>query len=124
MAYVRGDKAQFDAWEDFGNPGWNWKELLAYYKKHESMLLPEPWQTECGASIKTENHGFNGHVHVGFGISRQNSSFFERVRQTWKGLGQVVNVDVNSGSTRGSSICPQTMDPKAKRRWDAATAYL
>ena len=124
MAYVRGDKAQFDAWEELGNPGWNWKELLRYYKKLEKMFAPDPWQVELGASIKPENHGFDGELHVGFAITRQNSSFYQGVQQSWAKLGQAVNDDVNSGTTRGFDVCPQTIDPKLNQRWDSATAFL
>lgn len=124
MAYVRGDKAQFDAWEELGNVGWNWKELLPYFKKVEKMFTPHPWQVELGASIKPENHGFDGDLHVGFAITRQNSSFYQGVQQSWGKLGQTVNDDVNSGSTSGFNICPQTIDPKLNQRWDAATAFL
>ena len=124
MAYVRGDKAQFDAWEELGNPGWNWKELLRYFKKIEKMFAPDPWQIDLGASIKPENHGFEGELHVGFAITRQNSSFYKRVQQAWAKLGQVVNDDVNSGSTRGFDVCPQTIDSKLSQRWDSATAFL
>lgn len=124
MAYVRGDKAQFDAWEELGNPGWNWKELLPYFKKVEKMFAPEPWQAELGASIKPENHGFDGELHVGYAITRQNSSFYRAVQQSWAKLSLPPNDDVNSGSTRGFEVCPQTMDPRLKQRWDSASAFL
>ncbi|KAJ6439044.1 hypothetical protein O9K51_08448 [Purpureocillium lavendulum] len=124
MAYVRGDKAQFDAWEELGNPGWNWQQLLPYFKKVEKMFAPEPWQVKLGASIKPENHGFDGELHVGYAMTRENSSFYNAVQQSWARLGHPVNEDVNSGSTRGFDVCPQTIDPKLKQRWDSASAFL
>ena len=33
MAYVRPTKADLDAFERLGNPGWNWDSLLKYMKK-------------------------------------------------------------------------------------------
>jgi len=124
MAYVRGDKAQFDAWEKLGSPGWNWQELLPYFKKVEKMFTPEPWQVELGASMRPENHGFDGELHVGYAITCQNSSFYRAVQQSWAKLGLPANDDVNSGSTRGFDVCPQTMDPELKQRWDSASAFL
>ncbi|KAI0545626.1 glucose oxidase [Xylaria curta] len=124
MAYVRGDKAQFDAWEELGNPGWNWDELFPYFKKVEKMFSPEPWQVNLGASIRPENHGFGGELHVGYAITRQNTSFYTALQQSWAELGQPANDDVNGGSTRGFEVCPQTLDPELNQRWDAASAFL
>ena len=33
MAFERGSKADYDAWEELGNPGWGWNGLLPYFKK-------------------------------------------------------------------------------------------
>ncbi|XP_044722209.1 GMC oxidoreductase domain-containing protein [Hirsutella rhossiliensis] len=110
MVYIRGDKAQFDAWEELGNRGWNWNLFLRYYKKLERLFPPEPWQVDVGASVRPENHGYEGDLHVGFVPALQNGSFYHRVRASWGALGQGVNRD--------------TLDPGQNRRWDAATAYF
>ncbi len=33
MCFDRGSAADYDAWGDLGNPGWNFKALLPYFKK-------------------------------------------------------------------------------------------
>lgn len=33
MCWTRGSAADFDAWEELGNPGWGWTGLLPYFKK-------------------------------------------------------------------------------------------
>lgn len=38
MAYVRGNKQDYDDWESAGNVGWNWKNVLKYFKKSENLL--------------------------------------------------------------------------------------
>ena len=37
MAYVRGNKQDFDDWAGLGNTGWSWKEVLPYYKKSQDL---------------------------------------------------------------------------------------
>lgn len=39
MFFHRGSKADYDTWEDLGNPGWNWDNLLTYFKKARCSLL-------------------------------------------------------------------------------------
>lgn len=33
MCWTRGGKADYDAWETLGNPGWSWDGLLPYFKR-------------------------------------------------------------------------------------------
>jgi choline dehydrogenase-like flavoprotein len=66
MTYIRAQKAQIDAWEALGNPGWNWDALLPYYKKAEGFILPTSAQADDGASFDPTQHGDAGLVSVGF----------------------------------------------------------
>jgi len=124
MTYIRGDKAQFDAWERLGNTGWNWDILLHHYKKVERLFAPSPWQAEVGASAQRQFHGDTGEVRVGFTPALQNGSFYDDCKASWEKLGQAVNDDVNSGTTRGFDVWPQTLDPEQNLRWDAARAFF
>lgn len=42
MAYGRGSAADFDAWEELGNPGWGWDGLLPYFKKSTTFQPSRP----------------------------------------------------------------------------------
>jgi choline dehydrogenase-like flavoprotein len=33
MVFDRASKADYDAWEDLGNPGWGWDGLYQYFKR-------------------------------------------------------------------------------------------
>ena len=122
MTYIRGDAAQIDAWEQLGNPGWNWATLLPYYKKSEQYKIPSETQIAAGATFQSQNHGFNGPVHVGYISGLQNGTFSPAVIQTWEGLSLPHNPDLNSGNVRGFSMGPQTLEDNL--RWDSSRAYL
>ena len=53
MLYVRGFPSDFDSWSQLGIPGWGWKDVLPYFKRHEN--------NSRGAS---EFHGFGGDLAV------------------------------------------------------------
>lgn len=53
MIYIRGNRRDFDAWGQLGNPGWNYDAILPYFKKSETYHgPPSPY------------HGDNGPVSV------------------------------------------------------------
>lgn len=40
MVFDRGSKADYDAWEELGNPGWDWDGLFPYFKKSVGFTPP------------------------------------------------------------------------------------
>jgi choline dehydrogenase len=123
MTYVRAQKAQIDAWESIGNPGWNWETVFPYYKKAEHFDLPTPAQVAVGASYIPGYHDNTGPLHVGYQYELQNGTFYDAVRESWRKLGQPVNKDVNGGDVHGFDVWPKTCVRDLDLRADAAQAY-
>ncbi|KAK9506821.1 hypothetical protein O3M35_008686 [Rhynocoris fuscipes] len=52
MLYVRGNPADYDEWEQMGNPGWGSKDVCKYFLRLENMSIPElknsPWHSTSG----------------------------------------------------------------------------
>lgn len=122
MTYLRGDKAEFDAWEELGNPGWNWNSLFAKYKEIEKFFPPKTWQEEIGASYEPSVHGYDGNLHVGFPPTLE-KGLYGNFSKAWKALGYEKVQDPNDGSVAGFSVWPMTLDPEQNHRSDAATSF-
>lgn len=56
MLYVRGNRKDYDHWEDLGNPGWNYDNVLKYFIKSEDNRNPY--------LSKTPYHGTGGLLTV------------------------------------------------------------
>ncbi|XP_023943773.2 glucose dehydrogenase [FAD, quinone] [Bicyclus anynana] len=41
MMHTRGNRKDYDLWADNGNPGWDYDNVLKYFKKSENMQIPE-----------------------------------------------------------------------------------
>ncbi|TEY80427.1 hypothetical protein BOTCAL_0038g00250 [Botryotinia calthae] len=67
LAFMRGNAAEYNHWEELGNPGWNWEGLLPYFKASEHFTPADEeevqdWGIEYDATI----HGESGFVQNGF----------------------------------------------------------
>jgi choline dehydrogenase len=109
MIYMRGQAADYDHWQQLGNEGWSWDNILPYFKKSE-----DHW---AGAS---EIHGAGGEWRV------------EKQRLSWPILDSVMNAaketgipqakDYNDGDNKG--FCYFEVNQKKGRRWSSADAFL
>ena len=123
MTYIRGNVAEYDAWEALGNPGWNWASLFPCFKKSEQYTIRTDSQLAAGATYEARNHSTSRPLHVGYPAGLQNGSFATPIIEAWTTLSVPHNPDLNGSDVRGFSIGPQTLNPKLDVRWDAALAY-
>jgi choline dehydrogenase-like flavoprotein len=71
LMYVRGSRKDYDGWETLGNQGWGWDDLVPYFRKHQTLdipdaaALPEDKQFMPYAA-REKYHGSNGPIHTSF----------------------------------------------------------
>lgn len=95
MVYVRGNKRDYDSWAQQGNPGWDYENVLKYFKKSEDNRNPflsnnsyhgsggyltvqeAPWRTplslafiKAGMEMGYENRDINGESQTGFMLTQ------------------------------------------------------
>jgi len=78
MLYVRGNKADYDEWEELGNPTWNWENVLQYFKKSEDIEMPHLVARNGG-----KYHATGGPMKIGlfYGIDPLKGVIVESAKQ-------------------------------------------
>ncbi len=109
MAYVRGNKEDFNEWAALGNNGWAYEDVLPYFKKSEhNENFGEPY------------HGKSGPLNVTH--SQQPTQLGEAFIQACESNGIPRNTDYNGAEQLGSSMLQFTI--KNYQRHSTATAFL
>jgi choline dehydrogenase len=109
MMFYRGARASFDRWEQLGNPGWSFADLLPYFRRSET------W--EEGAS---DYHGGEGPIHVS--KPRHKAPFSHAFVEACIELGMAHIEDFNGPREEGAGFYP-VMQNRGRRSGTAAT-YL
>ncbi|HWB50974.1 MAG TPA: choline dehydrogenase [Stellaceae bacterium] len=109
MAYVRGNKGDYDRWAGNGCTGWSYAEVLPYFRRQES------W--EGGAD---DHRGGDGP------LTTQTSAFSDPVIEACLAAGEALQMprtpDYNGAQQEGLGRMQQTI--RNGRRCSAAEAYL
>ncbi|MHC5936117.1 GMC family oxidoreductase [Nostoc sp.] len=109
LLYVRGNPHDYDHWQELGNPGWSYQNVLPYFKKSENQ--------QRGAS---EYHGVNGELSVTDIISP--AAISHRFVDASVAMGYDHNPDFNGMQQLGAGLYQFTV--KDGKRHSAAAAFL
>ncbi|HWA35276.1 MAG TPA: GMC family oxidoreductase N-terminal domain-containing protein, partial [Cyclobacteriaceae bacterium] len=110
MAYIRGQKEDYDHWAALGCTGWSYEEVLPYFKKSE------------------HNEQFDNHFHARNGVLNVTQAYWyhtilgEAFIRACQETGIPLNNDVNGENQEGAGWFQYTM--KNARRVSTAKAFL
>ena len=110
MAYVRGNRADYDDWAALGNTGWSYEDVLPYFKK-----------SEANQDIRNDYHGREGELNVEFS-HRHRIPFADAFIEGCVATGLPRNDDYNGAQQAGVGRFQFTI--KNAARHSAVGAFL
>lgn len=124
QAYIAPSEAGINAWAKLGNPHWDWSTLASYYRKFNTLTLPDKeTQDHLGLDwVDEQVRGTSGPIQASFAGVIQDPLAKAWV-DTFKSLDHGVTGDPYSGKSTGGYSNPSTVDPTSKTRSYAASAY-
>jgi choline dehydrogenase len=109
MIYMRGQRADYDAWAAHGNRGWGWDDVLPVFRRSEDY--------EHGAD---EFHGAGGELRV------EERRVSWEILDAWRDAAEVSGIpkidEFNRGDNTGNAYFQ--MNQRRGRRWSATRAFL
>ena len=109
MVFVRGNRKDYDHWEDSGAAGWGYADVLPYFQRMES------WHGGTSAW-----RGSDGPLHITRG--KRKNPLFNTFIEAGHQAGWPRNDDYNGEHQEGFGPMEATI--YKGRRWSAANAYL
>ncbi|XP_060830672.1 glucose dehydrogenase [FAD, quinone]-like [Bombus pascuorum] len=141
MMYVRGNKKDYDIWEQLGNPGWSYKDVLSYFKKSEDnqnqnyaktayhstggylTINESQWQGPLGNAFLQaaeemgyENRDVNGERQTGFMFPQGTVSHGSRC-STAKSFLRPISARKNLHVAMQAHVTKILIDPSSKRAY-------
>ncbi len=99
MVYIRGNKEDFDGWDQLGAPGWDYKSLLPYFKKSQR------------ADCRSEPHPFKGHDGpIATTTGKMKNPLYKTFLEAAQSAGYSSNSDINGAHQEGFGPMPMTID--------------
>ena len=109
MAYVRGNRRDYDRWRQMGMDGWSYENVLPYFRRSESF--------DSGGDAY---HGGDGPLSTHQSVS--DDPAFDAFKKAGEEMGYKVNDDFNGAEQEGFAHAQYSI--RDGRRCSAAVAYL
>ena len=109
LLYVRGQAEDYDRWQQMGNRGWGWDDILPLFKRAEDQELGADDYHGVGGPLSVSNMRLNRPICDAWVAAAQNE-------------GYAFNSDYNGASQEGVGYFQLTA--KRGRRCSSAVAYL
>ncbi|PPQ79176.1 hypothetical protein CVT25_002799 [Psilocybe cyanescens] len=122
-AWIKPPAEDINAFEQLGNPGWNWEDFKKYSKRSETFHPPTEEATGTLAhTYNLEHRGMSGPVQVTI------SSYFHTLdtlfKETTVNMGLNTVQDPYGGDINGTWIASANLNPKDWTRSSSANGYL
>ncbi|CAH1402169.1 unnamed protein product [Nezara viridula] len=111
LLFTRGHPSDYDGWEQEGNPGWSYNDLLPYFLKSENMSV--------SGLAQSKYHSTDGPLHIEYPFITKLGKMFLKAGQE---LGYDV-VDYNNPETI-LGFGTSHITSRRGRRHSASTAFL
>ncbi|OTA22721.1 hypothetical protein BTJ68_13419 [Hortaea werneckii EXF-2000] len=124
MFFNRGSAEDYDSWEELGNPGWGWKDLLPYFKKSETFTPPSFQIANEYVDIISPDlapHGTDG--PVGSSFPNFQWPIAKNFFQGWNAIGLLTQPQPNAGDANDVIYGPLSLNAKNQSRSSASRAY-
>jgi choline dehydrogenase-like flavoprotein len=122
MAFDRASAADYNAWEQLGNVGWNWNSLLPYFKKSTTFTPPSQANIEeFGITYDASYYGTDGPIQASFPNFE-----YDDTRKIWAAFraeGVPLPKEHAAGKAVGSFWIPTALQPDTQTRSSAKNAY-
>ncbi len=109
MLYLRGQAADYDGWQQMGNTGWGWDDVLPYFMKSEDYF-----------SGKDDHHGQDGEWRV------EEQRLNWEILEAWKVAATEAGIpethDFNRGDNFGVGYFK--VNQRSGWRWSTSKAFL
>lgn len=113
MIYMRGQRGDYRRWVEAGNPGWDWDDVLPYFRKHE-----DHYRRDDGRPDPLHGHGGEWRVEA----QRLSWEILDAFREAAAQAGIPPTDDFNRGDNTGCGYFE--VNQKRGVRWNASKAFL